>query len=386
VAGLIRGEFREIISPFLQKKMADIERTSGREAPAYRALALQYVRDPRETVVLTNQSSRHYEAEVASTVDHQPLRGVERLYRRTLLVEPTIRCAAHCRWCIRANYQVADLSPAELATIARHAGSPSQRSDITEVLVTGGDPLVAPKLLRLLVGELKTHAPNVTTLRIGTRMPFQAPARVNDTFLDIIRGAHPIRVEIGLHANHPVEFWPETIEALSAFRQAGATLYNQHPVLADVNDDSRTLAELYEALRVNHIEPHYMFHAVPMRGMEHHRTTVDEMLDLHRVLTTSGAVSGRTKPKPALLTDVGKVMLTEGSIIERDDRDHRILLRTAYSLEDRLRWNPSWRLPSSAVVGADGSMAVWYQDRKPDRARPVRQSKPPREGSSAFCS
>ncbi len=376
MAGLIRGDFKEIISPFLQSKMAEVERTSGREAPAYRALALQYVRDPRETALLTNQSSRHYEAEVAITVDRQPLRGVERLYRRTLLVEPTIRCAAHCRWCIRANYEGGDLSPAELTSVARYAGSPSQRVDITEVLVTGGDPLVAPKLLRLLVGELKTHAPNVTTLRIGTRMPFHAPTRVNDTFLDIIRDAAPIRVEIGLHANHPVEFWPESVEALSALRRAGATLYNQHPVLAGVNDDSPTLAELYEALRANHIEPHYMFHAVPMRGMEHHRTTVDEMLGLHRVLTTSGSVSGRTKPKPALLTDVGKVMLTEGSILERDDHDHRILLRTAYSLEDRLRWNPSWRLPPSATVGADGRMTVWYQDAKPDQAGPARRSKP----------
>ncbi|GAA2635041.1 radical SAM protein [Actinomadura fulvescens] len=370
MAGLIRGEFQEIISPFLKEKMAEVAATSGYGAPEYKALALQYQRDPQEVVVLRHQSSRHYEAVMAPGADGpQPqdgphLRGVERLYRRTLLVEPTIRCAAHCRWCIRANYEVADLSPTELESVARYAGSPALRSDITEVLVTGGDPLVTPKLLRLLVDELKAHAPNVTTIRIGTRMPFQAPSRVNDTFLAIIRDADPIRVEIGLHANHPVEFWPETTDALNAIRDAGATLYNQHPVLAGVNDDGDTLAELYEALRAHRIEPHYMFHAAPMRGMEHHRTTVDELLELHRTLTTSGRLSGRTKPKPALLTDIGKVVLTEGAVIGRDDEGKRLLLRTAYSVEDRRRWNPTWTLPPSAVIGADGRMAVWYQDRK----------------------
>ena len=30
--------------------------------------------------------------------------------------------------------------------------------------------------------------------------------------------------------------------------------------------------------------------------------------------------------------------------------------------EDRLRWNPSWRVPDSVEIDAEGFMCVWYQD------------------------
>ena len=76
----------------------------------------------------------------------------------------------------------------------------------------------------------------------------------------------------------------------------------------------------------------------------------------------SGEFSGRAKPRYALMTDIGKIVLYEGAIIRRRAADNAILLRSGYRAEDRLRWNPSWRVPDSVEIDAEGFMCVWYQD------------------------
>jgi hypothetical protein len=51
-----------------------------------------------------------------------------------------------------------------------------------------------------------------------------------------------------------------------------------------------------------------------MRGMSHHRTSVERGLDLIRRLTSSGEGSQAAKPMYTLMTDLGKTTLYEGSI------------------------------------------------------------------------
>jgi len=110
------------------------------------------------------------------------------------------------------------------------------------------------------------------------------------------------------------------------------------------------------------IEAHYLFHAVPMRGTSHFRTSVDTGLNLARQITSCGIFSGRAKPMFAAMTDIGKIVFYEGTILERDKGSNRILLKSGYQLEERLKWNPSWRMPSSASVDKDGYLNVWYLD------------------------
>jgi lysine 2,3-aminomutase len=79
-------------------------------------------------------------------------------------------------------------------------------------------------------------------------------------------------------------------------------------------------------------------------------------------LSASGEFSGRAKPHYALMTDIGKIVLYEGAIVARRPSDNTILLRSGYRLEDRKTWNPSWRMPASVQIDAEGFMCVWYQD------------------------
>ena len=362
MAGSKTGEFVELISPFLRRKLAELEERQGRDSAALRALELQYVKSTLEEVVAPRERRRHYESEIVLTHRGQALAGVERLYRRTVLLEPTTVCAAHCRWCLRGQYPVKTLTEDEIVNAARYFGEAAECAEVDEVLITGGDPLMSPKLLRRAISALQEFAPNIHTIRIGSRVPFQAPERINDELLSILTSLRHHKLEIGVNVNHPVEFWPESRAALARLRAAGAVLYNQHPLLKGVNDNLETLSALYAALRDNEVEAHYLFHAIPMRGMSHHRTSVRKGAELAMRLNASGEFSGRAKPRYALMTDIGKIVLYEGTIIRHRAADNALLLRSGYRPEDRLRWNPSWRIPDSVEMDAEGFMCVWYQD------------------------
>ncbi|MFD7646072.1 radical SAM protein [Streptomyces albidoflavus] len=356
MAGATNGVFHEKTSPFLREKLA--------QEPAD-FLRRQYLVDPAEPLARPGEVDRHYHSEVEARFEGKVLRGVEKLYRRTVLVEPTSVCAAHCRWCIRGQYGTFTLREQELELIARYCGTAPENAEVREVLITGGDPLMLVKQLDFLLDALERHAPNVEVVRIGTRVPLQDPRRVDDHMVRALRPRSGFRIEIATHVNHPGELFPEVREAYRRLSGAGVTLYDQTVLLRGVNDDLDTLVELVEELRGLRMEMHYLFHCVPIRGMDHHRTTLDEGLRLARRLTSSGLASGRAKPMFTVMTDIGKITLYEGTILERDDSG-RVLLASGYSYEDRLRWTPGWRMPSSAHVGDDGLLRVWYLDSTAD--------------------
>lgn len=64
----------------------------------------------------------------------------------------------------------------------------------------------------------------------------------------------------------------------------------------------------------------------------------------------------------AVLSDIGKIVLYHGCIVKRDPETNRVLIRTGYKLEDRLKNNPSWTVPASVELTEDGKMNVWYSD------------------------
>jgi lysine 2,3-aminomutase len=362
VAGSKEDGFKELISPFLRKKIAEAEANFGEDSTQAGALNKQYVYDPRETLVLDNERRRHYESEVVVYFENRPVIGVERLYRRTILVEPTTVCAAHCRWCLRGQYPVKTMTEDEIVHATRYIGSEGLREDVDEVLITGGDPLMSQPLLALTLSELERNAPNVKTVRIGSRVIFQDPRRINASLMAIFARYPNFRFEIGVNVNHPTEFWPETADALGRVRDGGIRLYNQHPLLKGVNDDLPILVDLYGLLRDYGIEPHYLFHAIPLRGMSHHRTSLRRGAGLAAKLSSCGEFSGRAKPKYAVLSDIGKIVIYDGVILAHREEDNALLLQSGFALEDRQRWVPNWQIPSSVEVDEDGLMRTWYLD------------------------
>ncbi len=361
-----KSVFPEKISPFLKEKMAALCAGGGAASADYRALYLQYVRQAAEDAVALEDNERHWEANVDVEMDGHRVKGVERLYRHSLVIEPTLVCASHCRYCLRAHYGMFTLSEDELKQAALFCGSKLVRDELREVLITGGDPLILPQRLGYLVDALMKYAPNVKTMRIATRLLSHDPRRIDNNIFEIFKHKPGIRFELATQINHPVELFPETIEKIVDISALGVKIYSQNVLLKGVNDDVETLAALYDRLRELHVEAHYLFHCLPMKGMHHLRPSLGKGIELVKRLLNSGRISGRIKPMFAAMTDIGKITLYEGTVLAR--KDNKVLLQSHYSYADRLRWNPNWKLPKTAAVDENGLLRMWYLDGSDDAA------------------
>jgi lysine 2,3-aminomutase len=355
------GSFRERVSPFLEEKMRELREKQGEESGDYRALFLQYRRLDQEGAVAEEANRRHWEADLEVGGPGWGLRGMERLYRNSIVIEPTMVCAAHCRYCLRASYEMFTLDEEELRAIAKYCGGSEVRDEVSEVLVSGGDPLVVPRRLGYLIDCLVELAPNIRIVRIGTRLPQQDPRRVDDGAFEVFRKYRDtLRFEVGIQVNHPIELFPEVVDKLTYLQSLGVKMYAQNVLLKGVNDTVDDLVRLYRRIRELNVEAHYLFHAVPMKGTHHLRTSVLRGTQLVGRLVNSGLISGRAKPMYALMTDIGKITLYDGVILAR--REGRILLQSTYDYRERVAWNPSWKLPATAEVDDGGLLRVWYLD------------------------
>lgn len=356
--------FDQKVSPFIQGKLDEAKEKYGVDSKQYQDIARQFVRDDIETHADNSHSRlRHYDADMHFGEHSEAIVGMERLYRRTMLLELTTSCFAHCRWCLRSNYHRFTLSKEQIRKNIAMLSDPLAKDTVREVLITGGDPLISPQRLDYTLEQITEQAPHVGIVRIGTRIFTSNPKHIDDDIVEIFtKHRKNLRLEIGTQINSPVEFWPESIEAMKKLQDCGVVMYNQHPLLKGVNDNIETLAELYDNCRRHSIESHYLFHCVPMYGMEHHRTSVAKGLELIRALTSGGYFSGRAKPHYACMTDIGKIVLYDGTVVDKREETNEVLLQSSYKWEERKQYNPGFELTDSMQVSDDGYLQVWYLD------------------------
>jgi EF-P beta-lysylation protein EpmB len=182
----------------------------------------------------------------------------------------------HCRYCFRRAFPYEDHQHAvAFPSLAPVESDPS----ISEVILSGGDPLMlkdAP--LRRLIARLDAIA-HVRRLRIHTRLPVVIPERVTTEFVRLLREARA-STSIVLHVNHPNEIAGSFVDALAALHRSGVALLNQSVLLAGVNDDVESLAELSQRLFDNHVLPYYLHLPDRVRGTHHFDVSEQKGLEL----------------------------------------------------------------------------------------------------------
>jgi EF-P beta-lysylation protein EpmB len=176
-------------------------------------------------------------------------------------------CAINCRYCFRRNfpYSEAQLSKQRktfaLDYIYNH-------KDITEVILSGGDPLILsnPYLSELIKQIATIH--HVRRLRIHTRLPCVLPSRINADLIKALTDSR-LKVVVVVHINHPNEIDGEVEHAISKFTRAGIPVFNQAVLLRGVNDNLKTLSALFETLFDVGIFPYYMHALDKAKGTQH---------------------------------------------------------------------------------------------------------------------
>jgi len=183
--------------------------------------------------------------------------GLVTKYRGRALVVATGACPIHCRYCFRREFPYEDhaIGGARLTrAVDRIAEDPS----LSEVILSGGDPLVlGTDAIGRIVAAL-SEVPHLKRLRLHTRVPTTLPSRLDDPGLTAQLGAFPGALTVVMHANHPAELCGRTHAAITRMRDAGALVLNQSVLLAGVNDCADTLVDLSEALCDIGVVPYYL--------------------------------------------------------------------------------------------------------------------------------
>jgi lysine 2,3-aminomutase len=314
--------------------LPDIQKTEARYAvavsPTMRALirapddpiGRQFIPDPAELVTAT-----HERADPIGDDALSPVKGVVHRYPDRALLKPLLICPVYCRFCFRREHVGPDggvLTDAELeAAYAWFAG----HTEVTEVILTGGDPLMlSARRLRAIVATLST-IPHIQTIRIHSRVPMTDPERLTDELAAAMDTDRSLWLVV--HANHAREFTPAAAQALRRVRILGVPLLGQSVLLRDVNDTPSALEALFRAMIAHRMKPYYLHQLDPAPGTARFRVPIEQGRALLAKLR--GRVTGLAWPTYVL--DIpggyGKVPIgpdylrAEESVEDMNGRIHR---------------------------------------------------------------
>lgn len=208
--------------------------------------------------------------------------GVLHKYRGRVLLVATGACAVHCRYCFRRHFPYeTDAAPAHgwqrALDYVRGDGS------ISEVILSGGDPLSLSTRRLAQLGSALRQIPHVRRLRIHTRYPVVLPERIDASLLGWLREL-PLQKVMVIHANHAQELDARVAAACSDLRASGTVLLNQTVLLAGINDTLAALRQLSERLFAIGVLPYYLHVLDKVAGAAHFEVGTAAALRLHREL------------------------------------------------------------------------------------------------------
>ena len=206
--------------------------------------------------------------------------GLLQKYTGRVLMVTSRACAVHCRYCFRRHFS-ANQPPVHAdqwqAAVEYLRGKPA----IEEVILSGGDPLLASDARLASLVEHLQAIPHVARFRIHTRMPIVIPQRVTESLVEGLRKSRLTTVVV-VHANHPAELDIGVVEALARLIDVGIPVFNQSVLLRGINDDADTLVQLSRRLVDARVMPYYLHQLDRVAGAAHFEVSIQRGLDLVR--------------------------------------------------------------------------------------------------------
>ncbi|MDY7218693.1 EF-P beta-lysylation protein EpmB [Denitrificimonas sp. JX-1] len=193
--------------------------------------------------------------------------GIIHKYHGRVLLLAASGCAVNCRYCFRRHFPYNEnrLARAQWQSALTYI---AQDASISEVILSGGDPLMLQDEHLAELIEQISGIEHVQRLRIHSRLPVVIAERLTDQLTEILTATR-LRSSLVLHVNHPQELSPLHAERLLKLRQAGVTLLNQTVLLKGVNDTAEVLIELSEQLFNHYLLPYYLHVLDRVQGAQH---------------------------------------------------------------------------------------------------------------------
>ncbi len=218
--------------------------------------------------------------------------GVQHKYPHTVLLLCNEVCGAYCRYCFRKrlfmdeNDEVVNDVSAGIEYIRAHP-------QVTNVLLTGGDPLLMSTRRLVEIFEQLRAIPHVRIIRIGSKMPAFDPWRLlkDQDLQDALRKYSTPRKRIYLmaHFDHPRELTDPAVEGIDTFIKCGVICVNQCPMIKGINDDPDVLSEMFRELSFIGCPPYYLFQGRPTAGNDPYKIPIVRGWEIFRETLRRGS-------------------------------------------------------------------------------------------------
>lgn len=300
-------------------------------------------------------------------LDGRRIEGVQHKYRQTVLFFPSQgqTCHAYCTFCFRwAQFVGLDelkFATRESATLISYL---QEHPEVTDVLFTGGDPMIMKTqvLAAYLEPLMAADLPHLRTIRIGSKALAYWPYRFTTDsdagpLMDLFRRVTESGLQLAFmaHFTHPAELSTAAVrEAIGRLRASGAQIRTQSPLLAHINDDPEVWSQMWrEQVRLGCV-PYYMF-VVRDTGAQHYfGIPLARAYDIFREAYKDVSGIARTVRGPSMSSHPGKIEILG---IREMAGENVFMLRM---LQGR---DPDWVLrPFFARYDPD---AIWLDDLKP---------------------
>ncbi|GAP44489.1 L-lysine 2,3-aminomutase [Lentimicrobium saccharophilum] len=300
-------------------------------------------------------------------INGKKLEGIQHKYRETVLFFPSQgqTCHAYCTFCFRwpqftgmEGMKIASAESRQLADYLRN------HREVTNVLFTGGDPLVMKssilnKYISPLLGSGFEH---IHTIRIGSKALAYWPYRFTagqeaDDLLRLFEKVAKAGKQLAFmaHFNHPVELGTKAVKnAIKLIRSSGAEIRTQSPILRHINDSAKIWARMWRTQSRLGCIPYYMFMARDTGAKSYFNVTIEKAYEIYREAYSKVSGMSKTVRGPVMSASPGKVHILGISEIAGEK---------IFILQFIQGRNPDWvRRPFFAGFNAEAS---WLTDLYP---------------------
>lgn len=301
------------LSPREKAHLSQVQRRYRFRANAYYLSLIDWndPNDPIRQLIIPHAHELEEWGQLDPSGEHRytVMPGLEHKYASTVLMLVSNVCGGICRYCFRKRVFmdprrsiVSDI-PAAIEYIRGHR-------EITNVLITGGDPLaLSTNKLRKIIEPLLA-VDHVRIVRLGTKLAAFNPYRiVDDPDLPVLLrrvGERGKQLYGMVHFNHVRELSAVAVAGLKVLHQAGAVLANQTPIIRGVNDTPEALADLFDRLSFVGAPPYYLFQCRPACGNKQYAVPLEEAYQIFE--QARARVSGLAKRARFVMSHVsGKI-------------------------------------------------------------------------------
>lgn len=190
--------------------------------------------------------------------------GLKQRFPDRVLIMTSDHCFGVCEHCTRKfilGKAPVVKTDAELAACVDFV---KRHPKVRDVLLSGGDVLTLPDAQVLRFVNAFAALPQIEVIRICTRAPVDAPARITEALARKLAASKKVWANVHINTTEEVE---KCREACAKLIDRGIPVSSQTVLLKGVNDSKAKMLKLLQSLSAARIRPYYVFQCDPVAGL-----------------------------------------------------------------------------------------------------------------------